>query len=100
MAFDYAREKMMTATLALASGSRPLSGRLRAAFMSFHPLVEEQVPKDLQCKYKSIKEFFANDSVEDPYSDEPLATDEKCQEIAEEICSMTFSLFTQKNEPG
>ena len=100
MAFDYAREKMMMATFALASGSRPLSGRLRAAFMSFHPLVVDQVPEDLQCKYKSIRDFFANDSVDDPYSEEPLATDEECQEIADLICSMTFSLFTLKNNPG
>ncbi len=98
MTFDYAREKMMEATFALASGSRPLSGRLRAALMCFHPLLLDQVPPDLQCKYTAIREFFIKASIKDPFSDAPLGTDEECQEIADKICSMAFSLFRAKDE--
>ena len=98
MNFDYAREKMKEATFALASGSRPLSGRLRVAFMCFHPLHLDQVPTDLQCKYTAIRGFFIKDSIKDPYSDAPLGTDEECQEIADKICSMAFSLSRTKDE--
>ena len=97
MTYSYGREKMMTAVYALAGGLGPIAGRVHGAFMEFHPLCVDQLPDDLQSDYQSIRDFFDRIGPVDPYSDNPLASDEEYREIADRICHIAFALMRERD---
>jgi len=94
---SYAREKLSVGLISLAKGSDPIQMRLWDAYMSFHPLRENDFPKDLQEDYKEIKDLLTKVK---PKGDEGSVkatlsqmTEEEANIIAEKLAILCFEII-------